>query len=332
MARNGVSTPKFDLSHFSRHRSRIGHLKLIWREMGRLGLERHDLAPYQSEMLRDLADGLDEETLAEMHNYWEYNTEQLFRRKRDRWGPDGIPAKPRIDVVLEMTSKGNFKAEWFPRGWNRWGPALEDHIGSDFPVWRRYNNRGMGFDTRPSNELFFVRGTSHAVHHIEMARADRWFLALDPVLLAACHALTGELKERLQRHFDVRMVTDLFLEWRTIKIDTDSYFDEADELASWAIEDPETVEERKGCAELAAGAFGFSHEQLVDCWLAESEKPRCPDVTTSAFKSRIVKTLKAQGYSTTTRQLDRYLALIKKYEPERARDLMVTDVGKASGA
>lgn len=323
MARQRASTPQFDLSNFHKYRSRIGHLKFIWRELGRLGLDRDNLAPYQSEMLRDLSDGLDEESLAEMHNYWEYDTEQLLRRNRTGWGIGRAPAKPRIDIVLEITSKGNFKAEWFPRGWNRWGAALEDHIGSDFPDWRRYNHRGMGFDTRPSNELFFVRGTSHAMHQLEIGRDNRWFVALNPVLLAACHRLVDDLKERLDRHFDVRMVTDLFLDWRTIKLGTDSFFDEADQLVSWKIEDPEIVAERNERAELAAcvESFGFTHQRLVEVWHAELAKPRCPAPESNAFKGRILKALKSAECSTSLRQIERYIAMLKRHDTERAKDL-----------
>ena len=332
MVRKRAATPHFDLSRFSRSRPCPRHLKFIWRELGRLQLERHDLAPYQSEMLRDLADGLDEESLAEMHNYWEYNTEQLFRRRRDRWGAEGIPGKPRIDVVLEMTSKGNFKAEWFPRGWNRWGAPLQDHIGSDFPNWSRYGHRHIGYDSRPSNELFFIRGASHTVDHLRRRLDDRWFVALDPVLLAACSGLVEELKERLQRHFEVRMITDLFLEWRTIEAESKSFFDEADELVSWKIEDPEVVAERNERAELACSAerFGFTADDLMQCWQVEAAKPRCPAPDTNAFRNRIIKALKAQGRNTSPRQVERFLQLLAKYEPTRLSAQAISEMGDVS--
>jgi hypothetical protein len=123
-----------------------------------LGWESQTLPPYQSSLLRDLADPLDEEALADMLAYWNYDLERLTTRGRG-WH-DGIPAKPQIDVVIELTSKGNLKAEWFPRGWNRYGIQF-DSIGFDFQYFYRAESRSSGYHSRPSNELFFL-------HDLEM--------------------------------------------------------------------------------------------------------------------------------------------------------------------
>src|SRR3546814_16929308 len=133
---------------------------LVARYLGRAGLDVYRLPPVQQELISDLMQPLDEVSLSEMHNYWEYNLQQLVRRGRG-YGPKSVPAKPRIDVLIELTSKGNLKAEWFPWGWGRWGAPLSETESSDFDWWKRHEPSSGSQYSRSPHELFIPPYVTH---------------------------------------------------------------------------------------------------------------------------------------------------------------------------
>src|SRR3546814_787919 len=167
---------------FSTHFDVEDCLMLVARYLGRAGLDVYRLPPFQQELISDLMQPLDEVSLSEMHNYWEYNLQQLVRRGRG-YGPKGVPAKPRIDVLIELTSKGNLKAEWFPRGWGRWGAPLSETESSDFAWWMRHEHRSGSYDSRPSNELFFLHEVQQPLCSLTSKDWPRHYRAIDVVLL-----------------------------------------------------------------------------------------------------------------------------------------------------
>lgn len=50
-------------------------------ELARLSLRESDLARYQTEVFRELEDGLDEQAISSMFDWWNYDTERLFERR-----------------------------------------------------------------------------------------------------------------------------------------------------------------------------------------------------------------------------------------------------------
>jgi len=83
----------------------------LHRELARLGLRESDLAPYQTAVFREGQLGLNEQALTSLFDC--YHTERLFER---RAGGAGRPAKPRIELGMFFTSKGNFAVDWRPAG------------------------------------------------------------------------------------------------------------------------------------------------------------------------------------------------------------------------
>src|SRR5690349_15739834 len=71
-------------------------LTFIAQALARAGMEPDDLPPYQYQLYRDLHDPLDEETLADMLSYWNFDLDKLFKRARRGWGVGRAPAKPEI--------------------------------------------------------------------------------------------------------------------------------------------------------------------------------------------------------------------------------------------
>ncbi len=310
-----VSQP-ISLDGFYRHKGVTECVAFIERALERAGVKDEPPIPYQRDVLRDLSDPLDEEALAEMLAYWTYDLPKLLKRGRGYHAE--VPAKPQIDIVLEITSKGNFKAEWFPRDVDHWGQS-GDVEGCDFVVWRRAESRGMGYHTRPSNELFFIHGVEHCVYSLK-DRDPGPRAALDHVLLTACAKVVDMLKARLSYHFDVKMITDLFVEWAE---DEEGRFSNPDGfmspsiVTSWQIEDPEVRRKRIEISELdeMAERLGFSEAEFIEARDYETHRvrPTGPAPAPHTFVDRLVREMKKRGLKATRSSVERAIYLVERY-------------------
>ncbi|THF93671.1 MAG: hypothetical protein E8G75_01150 [Sulfitobacter sp. SK025] len=280
------------------------------RALERAGIDHYDLPPYQRDALSDLIDGLDEEAIAAINDSWTHDEERLL--KRGRGYHKEIPAKPRIDVSVEMTSKGNFKAEWFPTGYLQYGMNEEP---TDFLHFYRKDSRTISYGGRPSNELFFIRKIQHCVgaHRYGQKRATS---ELDTVLLVACNSLVERLKERLEFHFEVCMTSDLFLEWEEVS-GRHLIRDRPDRLLKWEIDSPA---ERQRLAELAylddlEDNLGFSEAALIEAKNVIDTRPlkRGQEPSPHNYGDRIAKELKKSGFPATKGNVERALTLIQKH-------------------
>jgi hypothetical protein len=302
------------LSGFYRHFDVEECLCFFSVALAKAGLKENALHDYQQRLFSDLHEPLDEETLAGMLSYWEYDLSRLVDRGR-RHAPQGAPAKPRIDVLVEITSKGNFKAEWFPHGASDNGslPAA-----SDFTWFRRYDHRGQAFDTRPSNELFFLRGAYSALAHLDAIGPTR---ALNHVLLSACAQTLGRLKARLDYHFDVRMLTDIFVEWEEVDDPEGDlgWRDTIPLIKKWEIADPEERRREAEIEELECleDRHGFSERALTTARDMVRGKARKsgPTPAEHTLPDRIAQELKRQGLSATKRSVERALYLLRCHRP-----------------
>lgn len=280
------------------------------RAIERAGLDLNALREGQRKALDDLVRPFDEEAFAAISAYWTYDHRRLAERGGEQ--DPSLPAKPRIDVLVEITSKGNFKAEWFPTGANRFGVDSND---CDFVHFWRNESRGAGFDGRPSNELFFVRDVQtclYSMHEKGQYRAS----AIDFVILAACAKLVERIKDRLSHQFELRMLADVFAEWRDNSPDDWSVEPEY-EPVSWEIDDPL---ERRNRTELAfldnlETELGFSEAALLDAKNGVESRPsrRGQEPSPHNFSDRIAKELKKSGLPATKGKVERALALIEKH-------------------
>jgi hypothetical protein len=270
-------------------------------------------------MIADLRDPFDEEAIAELHEYWNYDINALLARGRDGW--QNIPAKPRIDLEVEITSKDNLKVEWFPRDFNMWGVNTGDEP-SDFVQWRRSESRRSGYFTRPSNELMFIHSVRHATYSIGRDR-DRWSTAYDPLLLRACQHAVEALVSRLERSFDVRMTTDIFVEWAEPEEEDTIWSSKPPRMAKFEIADPEQKKNEAELAELEniadwAGIDEPSLSEVIKA--ARVQHPDWSSLTPYYRAQKLLKPLKAAGHAVTPKRLERALALIEKHRPIKLAD------------
>jgi hypothetical protein len=285
------------------------------RAMERAGWDADELPEHQLRLYRDLHGPLDEEALADMLEYWVFDLNKLYDRGRNGWGAGRAPAKPEIDVWIEITSKGNLKAEWFPRR----GGVHHVPADSDFLHFIRSQNRRVAFDSRPSNELFFLHEFEsvhrHALHEFEGPTA-----ALNTPLLAACARVVELLKKRLDYHFAVRMCTDVVVEWGETEHDGDDWWRTRYTLVSWEIIDPE---QRARLAELAEldgleDHLGFSEAALLEAKarLEERTGKTGPSPSPRTLPERLARELKKQGLPATEGKVKRAIELIERYRAQ----------------
>jgi len=289
-------------------------LSFIDRELGRLGLDPHELRREQS--LSDLREPLDEDALAEMLDWWRFDLDKLIARRRN--GYQG-PAKPRVDLTVEVTTKGNLKVEWFPRGWGLWGPIGPSYeTDTDFRNWLRLESRNGSFHSRPSNELLFIHDVAPLI----------WTLNEDPqsfggreqfshLLLYGCYQAIERLKERLERSFEVRCITDLIVEIE----------DRSSALASnnrpfrlkrWEVVDVEKHESEAALKILnkMRVKHGSDLELFLECWRKEL-LPKSSGLKPAerTLASRVAKALRTAGGTITAGEVSRYMDLVKAHQP-----------------
>jgi hypothetical protein len=269
-------------------------------------------------LLRDLEGGFDEEALAAMHDYWNYNHDAIAKRGQYGRGAYGIGlARPRIDLTVFITSKDNLVVEWRPTGmeYDRLTPEC------DWLRWRAERNRGVAFDSRPSNELLFLHEVRPAMRRFPGMYDFKWDkperIMIDAILLQATAAMVGELKDRLKCSFEVNMVTDIFTEWEEVECASWPRGKE-EVLASWKIENIEERKRRQQLADLerVQKEFPVSLEEFVTTLVDAGVRRSGPPPTRDTKSEKATKALKKAGYSITLGQVQQYRALLEKYRPE----------------
>jgi len=312
--RTPLRQPDLNIEGFTEYAGRQKCLKIITRSLARAGLNSDALRPYQRDIRRDLEDGLDEEALADMLAYWTYDNKKLFEEGGASYGR---PMRPRIEIIIEMTSRGNLKAEWYPKGWDRWGRTEGED--TDFLSFHRFENRHIGYHSRPSNELFFIHEVRHALNIFYLAEDPEWSRptdVIDHILLAACKGLVEDLKARLEPHFRVEMLTDIFMEWQRSEFIGKTWDETPAKVLAWAIDDPKVRQAQAEKLEIEEyeQRHGFTCEAMLEVWrrLAGPDAPKhtLPEDVSAA---RIVKAMKADGLPGTPKKVENAMALLRKH-------------------
>lgn len=306
-------TPNLD--DFSRYSGFRDCLEMLWQQAGAAGVYVEELLlPYQSSLYRDLRDGVDESALAHVYDWWNYDLSAIMARRR--WEND--QPRPRIELELELSTRGNLKCEWRPLGLDRWG-NLQRGQKTDWASWFRLESRSGGWDSRPSNELFFIHEVERALLTIRYPREDaRPARLLDHVLLHAIVELMKDLKHRLGHHFDVTMRSDIFVEYEPNERGVIRR--EADRIVAWEIDDPERRQNEQELAELASlkQRLGFTEEHFLELWAEVSQKKRSgPPPLQENVSPKVAKALRAEGLrDITASDTNRVRYLIDKHRPK----------------
>jgi hypothetical protein len=309
-----------------RYAGRLRCLTHLHNELLRLKLNERDLSEVQRSFLGDLEGGFDEEALAAMHDWWNYNHEVICVRGNYVVGGYGRrPASPRIDITVFLTSKDNLIVEWCPSGmkFDRLTPEC------DWVRWRAERNRRVNWDSRPSNELLFIHEVRHAageftgryMYDPKFDPPERFMI--DSILLQTAAAMVEELQERLKLSFEVRMVTNIFMEWEEIEA---KHWPggKAKVLTSWTIEN---VDERNRKANLKSSLeeierfpeqYGCPLDVFVKALIEpDAKKATGPAPVPHTKHDRVSRQLKKAGYTKITLGVvQHYHALLQKHRPE----------------
>jgi hypothetical protein len=128
-------------------------------------------------------------------------------------------ARPRIDVVVALTTKGNLTVTWRPTEYTEKG-ARPTH---DFAAWQRHYalNDYQAVAARPNNELLFI-------HDVEMLRSypdQRPFVSTKHrILLYATRSLVQQIEQQLGDFFEV-----------TVPVVFDFALDDDGHVTSWEL-------------------------------------------------------------------------------------------------
>jgi hypothetical protein len=292
-----------------------------------LGESAEALKGYQQTILGEMDDGFDEDAISKMFWWWQYNTRRLIADLKER----GRKPQPRIELIVNITTKNNLAVEWRPTDLVLGQPGPD----SDWAVWHRSD---AYFSNRPSNELLFIREVGVALSRFESAQSPaevssfpaplqrpdlmeylegerleylRQDLIVDTLLLQAVASLVNDLKRRLEHCFTVRMVTDIFLEWDT----TDP---RADRLVSWKIENVGERNRRLALAELDRfpDEFGFPLEVLVKALIEAAVTKPGREPSYDNKSERATTALKKAGHKITLGQVSKYREMLERYRPE----------------
>lgn len=300
--------------------SATDHVLHLHVEMARLGSKVSDLPPYQIEILRDLENGVDEEALSYMHDWWNYATETIAARRQYQIAYEPRPAPPRIEVFVRFTDKGNLVVEWQPAGLRNGIPNPGE---CDWREWAMRPRRHINYASRPSNELLFIHSLSFARHLFPGIYTGRHqnpdAVMIDAVLLCAATQMVKELKERLARNFEVRMVSDIY--------DTFEDVDNKDwgrhptpVLATWTIEN---VARRTKRIELEMldkfeADYRCSIETFVRTLLeADVKRATGPAPSPHTKRERVSRLLRKAGYTHITPSIvKRYCDLLERHRPD----------------
>jgi hypothetical protein len=284
----------------------VVHLHTELERLVRPSPHNRSIKPYLAEILSDIQRAANDDAGVMLFDYWRYDQAKIAKRARRiaTWY-GGAPSRPRIDVSMVITSRGNFAVTWDPRG-----------LGGkdcDWVQWESTPHRHQSFDTRPSNELLFIRGLGRAVHHVEKSPVHDFYTdddkTVETILLQATLDLIVDLKRLLEINFDVRMVDDVFEER------------ERGLFTSWRIENVAERTKRLANAELDGfeSNHGVSIEEFAAALVAAGlpKKHGDPQVSPGLKDRRASAALKKAGHKAMTEaKVTRYRQLLERLRPE----------------
>lgn len=241
----------------------------------------------------------------------------------------------------------NLSVRWHPGGWKLsefdWG--RKDHHFSNLITHRKWSvppdfwwfvgDEDPTFDSRPSNELMYIRGVGNLRpeprdSYGPYANYNRD--VLDSILICAVRSAYEGLVRQLDEVFEVEVIDSFeFL--------TRDEVDEGDpspfrypihRVVAWSIEDAAELKARRvqeeavrrdksDREELAniAITYGFSLETLLDALLkASSKKPTGPSPSRENVNRNAAKTLRGAGFKIDAGEVRRIRDLVERYNPE----------------
>lgn len=319
-------------------------------ELGRLGMgvsdiESYDRPPNTERVLSDLLKWLSSHPGKEYGQLVDWRTldiEQMRARlEKDR------DAKPRIEVSAEITRMNNLSVRWHPGGWKNssidWQRGGSSHHNLiPHRRWRESpdfhwftGDEDPYFDSRPSNELMFVRGVGnlrptpvetygpYATYNSDV---------VDSILICAVRAAYEGLVEQLAHNFEVTVLDafDFVIRDEFDEADTSPFRHAIHRVATWTLEDAAALNERRerkraerqlkedlAALESMPTTYGLMPEDFVAALVAASMRKRTgPPPSGENTNRNAAKSLRAAGHALDAGQVRHLRQLIERYRPE----------------
>jgi hypothetical protein len=143
-------------------------------------------------------------------------------------------------------------------------------------------------------------------------------LETEAQLLQGVAGLVVTLKERLRPHFDVKWITEIFLEWEEVKDDS-AVLGKRYRRTSWIIDNVRDRSERLERAELQAmpESVGCTLAVLIEAYREVSNPTKQGLPSEERKPDRMTKLLKKKGYpKAMPAAIRRWVDLLRKYEPQ----------------
>lgn len=325
----------------------IAHLLI---ELGRLGLTAENVesahrAPHRQTVLSDLLAWMKEHpgnAYSQLVDWQSLDLAQMQRRLEQN-----REAKPRIEISAEITKMNNLTVRWHPGGW-RDSAINWDYAGSQYSnlipqrKWRQppdfhwfRGDEEPYFDSRPSNELMFIRGVGNlrpepVDDYGPYSKYNRD--VVHSILICAARAAYEELIKQLECSFEVTVVN-------AFEFTTREEFDDGDpspfrfplrRVVAWSLEDAAALklrrdqkaaqeQEQKDDADFAGmqTEFGVSPDQLVAAIVdASAQKRTGPAPSAENINRNSAKALRAEGFKLDAGQVRRLRFLVEKFRPD----------------
>ncbi|NJM35559.1 MAG: hypothetical protein HC850_13635 [Rhodomicrobium sp.] len=321
----------------------------ILMELGRLGLdisdiERTDRPPNRETVLSDLIEWLSDfpgEAFARLVNWQTLDFAQLQLRLKEN-----LHAKPRIELSAHITKMNNLTVLWHPEGWRNtefdFNRADRDHSNLiTHRKWRQppdfqwfVGDEEPTFDSRPSNELLFLRGVGNLRPEFRdygpYAKYNKD--VVDSILICAVRAAYESLIKQLQYCFEVNVLNnfDFTMQKESEEVEPAPFGHSIHRVIGWTLEDAvelrarqerdRAIEEEK-CdrATLAnvESTYGFTMATFIAALSeASSKKASGPAPSSNYINQRAAKKLRNTGFAIDAGDVRRIRGLVERYTPD----------------
>jgi hypothetical protein len=323
----------------------ISHLLL---ELGRLGLEVRDIEDYdrppnRTTVLSDLLEWMGSQpskALAALNDWQRLDLVQLQSRSRsDR------AFKPRIEISAQITKMNNLSVRWHPGGWRNseidWSRPNRNRFNLiESRKWREppdfhwfEGNEDPYFDSRPSNELMYVRG----VGNLKPEPSEGYYGfynhdVVDSILICAVRSAYESFIQQLEFGFSVKVIDgfDFVIRDEMDESDASRWRAPTNCVVSWTLEDADDLnarrereaaeeQERKDRSQFdnLDEAFGFSVDRVVGA-ISRACAPKATGANPSLeiVDRNAAKELRTAGFKIDAGQLRRIRKLIERYRPD----------------
>lgn len=319
-------------------------------ELGRLGMEIADIESYSrppntKQVLSNLLGWMSSHPGKEYSQLTDWRALDLphmqGRIANDR------DAKPRIELSAEITKMNNLSVRWYPGGW-RTSSIDWEHRGSSYgnlipqrrwrspPDFRWFTgDEEPNFDSRPSNELMFIRGVGNLrpeppESYGPYATYNRD--VVDSILVCAVRAAYEGLAEHLSHNFEVAVLDGFDFETRdeVDESETGAYRHSIHRVVAWTLEDAVTLKERRerlraerqqkedlATLEGMEANHGLTPADLIAALVtAAAPKRTGPPPSSENVNRNAAKLLRSAGHKLDAGQVRHIRALIEQYKPE----------------